>query len=123
MNDIECGRCADMKACADHPEQILGSRWETGSGRVVRVVTAFSGSAGRWCVRYETSGAWSTARLARFDLWVRLNVHTARAGADLIERLKELLAECERLQAVAEADQLADVLAGRCGQNRGRRED
>ena len=73
MSDIKCGRCADLKACTDHPEALVGSRWRPHSGPVVvRVVALFPGLTDYWCALNEDYNTAEVFGLARFDNWVRL---------------------------------------------------
>jgi len=76
MNDTKCERCEQLKACTDHPEALVGSRWQpAGSCETVRVVGVFPGHIGLlglWYVVYETDDSPGVLSLSTLDAWVRL---------------------------------------------------
>ena len=72
MSDMKCGRCADMEACTEHPEQIVGSRWQDGRVWDVRVVGVFPGRTDRWCVVHENGNVAGMFSMYEFDAGVRV---------------------------------------------------
>jgi len=72
-DDVKCERCEQLKACSDHPEALVGSRWQSGVLPVVRVVAGFPGRTDCWCVVFEPDGgSVGVLSLVTFDRWVRL---------------------------------------------------
>ena len=73
MSDIKCGRCADLKACRDHPEALVGSRWRAGRRENMRVVgVVFHPRLGRWCAVAEADGHTGVYSMYQIGRWARL---------------------------------------------------